>query len=127
MAKLVDGDPDWGPSNSIGLIEDGEIIAGVVFAGYVVNARCSMHCAGIGKRWLNREFLVSCFDYAFNQLNCNVILNTVDSTNLDSIRFTTHIGFEPIVTVKGGCGASDLIIFKMDRDKCKWINLKAHI
>jgi RimJ/RimL family protein N-acetyltransferase len=110
----------WHQYQAIGLEKNGELVAGVVIEAYVENARCSIHCAGDGKRWLNREFLFVVFDYVFRQLNCQVVINTVDSDNEDSARFTAHLGFKQACTIPNGSGNSDLLIFTMDKDSCKW-------
>lgn len=111
----------WYQYQALGVEEDGELIAGVVFDNYLVNARCHMHCAGIGRRWLSRTFLNMCFDYAFRQMNCRVVINTVDSTNADSLRFTRHVGFKEVYRVPHGNGDSDLAIFTLHREDCRWI------
>lgn len=107
---------------ALGIEEDGEIIAGVVFDGWSTGARCSMHCAGIGKRWLTREFLHLCFNYVFNLAKCKVVINTISAKNVESINFTKHIGFEEVCRIKDGDGDNDLIILVMHHDKCKWID-----
>lgn len=109
---------------ALGLEEDGRLIAGILIDGYVPGVRCSMHCAGEGKRWLNREFLFACFDYVFRQLGCEVIINTVDADNEASLRFTEHIGFEEKCRIPNGGGDCDLVIFAMQRKTCRWLNMK---
>lgn len=106
---------------AIGLAEDNKIIAGVVYDNYEKGARISSHCAGIGKRWLNREFLRVIFDYPFNQLNVNVVINTVSSNNKDSMRFTEHLGFKEVARIEGGASDGDLIIYALYKKDCKWI------
>jgi hypothetical protein len=109
---------------SIGLEKNGELIAGVLVDSYKKNASCSIHCAGIGKRWLNREFLFVVFDYVFRQLGCKVVINPVDSANTDSVRFTTHIGFKEALRIEGGCGDSDLLMFTLRKEDCRWLKGK---
>lgn len=109
---------------AIGIEENGELLAGVVYDSYEKNGRCAMHCAGVGRRWLNKEFLWIAFDYPFNQLNVNVIVNTVSSTNKDSIRFTEHCGFKEATRIAGGTCDGDLIIYTLYKKDCKWIGLK---
>lgn len=116
------GDPSGLPS--IGLECDGELIAGILIDGYVPGARCTMHCAGEGRRWLNREFLFACFDYVFRQLDCKVIVNPVDADNEASMRFTEHIGFTEVCRIPEGSGDCDLVIFAMPRKTCRWLNMK---
>lgn len=109
---------------ALGIEEDGEIIAGVVFDGWKKDARCSMHCAGVGKRWLTKEFLYICFNYVFNLANCKVIINSVSSDNADSIRFTEHIGFKEVGRIKNGDGDCDLIIYALNKEDCRHLNIK---
>lgn len=103
--------------------EKGELIAGILIDGYVPGARCSMHCAGEGRRWLNREFLFACFDYVFRQLDCKVLINAVDADNEASLQFTQHIGFHEVCRIPEGSGDCDLVIFAMPRKMCRWQNL----
>lgn len=106
---------------ALGVEKDGELIAGVVFDGFASGARCSMHCAGVGKRWLTREFLYICFNYAFNLAKCKVVINTVKASNDESIHFTRHVGFDEACRIKDGAGDDDLVILVLHRDNCRWI------
>lgn len=124
VAERVGQNAPWGAFAAIGLEQDGELIAGVVFSNYVRGARCSMHCAGTGKRWLNREFLFACFDYVFRQLDCRVVINPVNADNEESAIFTKHIGFYEACRIPEGSGDCDLIIFAMPRRTCRWLDMK---
>ena len=115
---------DWRDYEAMGVEKDGELIAGVVFDDYVENTRCAMHCAGVGKNWLSKEFLFVLFDYAFRQLGCKVVVLTVDSENTDSVKFISHLGFEEKCRIEGGSPAGDLIIFTMRRVNCHWLKRK---
>lgn len=110
--------------NAFGIEKDGELIGGVVFEGFSEDARCSMHCAGEGKHWLTKDFIFHCFNYVFNVANCKVVINTVDVNNKPSMKFTEHIGFSLVGIVRDGCGNSDLAIFAMHREECKWLGEK---
>lgn len=124
VAERIGCSKDWGAHSALGIEKDGVLIAGVVVDGYTENARCSIHCAGDGKRWLNREFLFAVFDYVFRQLNCRVVINTVNSENVASVKFTAHLGFEERCRVEGGSPHGDLIIFVMREENCRWLKLK---
>lgn len=106
---------------ALGVEKNGELIAGVVFDGFSTGARCSMHCAGLGKKWLTKEFLHICFNYAFNLAKCKVVINTVSSKNEASIEFTKHIGFEEVCRIKDGDGDNDLVILALHHSQCRWI------
>ena len=61
----------WGDCKTIGLLEDGVLIAGVVYNLYNGPSIC-MHVAAVpGKRWMTREYLQVCFAYPFIQLGCH--------------------------------------------------------
>jgi RimJ/RimL family protein N-acetyltransferase len=107
--------------NGFGVEKNGELIAGVIFDSFSANARCSMHCAGIGKHWLTREFLNVCFDYAFNQANCKVVINTIAAKNVASINFTKHCGFKVQTVITDGAGDDDLVILVLHRDNCRFL------
>lgn len=115
------GNSKWVDYQAIGIEKDGEIIAGVVIDGYVPGARCSIHCAGDGKKWLTREFLAIVFSYVFQQIDCKVVVNPVNSSNKDSVRFTSHLGFKEVARIPGGYVDGDLLIFTLNKEDCRWI------
>ena len=106
---------------AIGLEKDGKIVAGVIYDWYEENARCSTHIAAVGKHWMTKKFLWMIFDYPFNQLNVNVIVNTVSSANTKSIKFTEHLGFTEVARIPNGFKDGDLIIYTLHKENCKWI------
>jgi RimJ/RimL family protein N-acetyltransferase len=125
VSKVIGVKNKWRDYQSIGIEKNGEIIGGVVVNEYVEHARCSIHCAGVGKRWLNRSFLNAVFNYVFVQLKCNAVINIVDINNIDSMKFTKHVGFNQIYTIKGGGeNGIDVVIFEMQKINCKWIGNK---
>lgn len=125
IGKFLVEQEAWGGGTdryqALGIEENGELIAGVVYDSYEENARISSHCAGIGKRWLTKTFLWMMFDYPFNQLNVNVMINTVSSSNKNSMRFTEHLGFKQVARIEGGASDGDLIIYALYKKDCKWI------
>ena len=124
VAARVGMSAEWGGYEALGVEdENGELIAGVVYSGYVKGARCSMHCAGIGKRWLTKKFLWMCFDYPFNQLGIKVIVNPVDADNAESLSFTKHCGFTEKCVIEDGAGDHDLVVFTLRRSDCKWLGV----
>ena len=122
VAEKVGRESPWVTDPALGIEKNGELVAGIVIDNYVKGARASMHCAGVGKRWLNKEFLFACFDYAFNQLDLKVLVNPVSANNQDSLRFTEHIGFKEIARVPNGWdGEVDLVLFQLHRKDCRWL------
>lgn len=107
----------------IGLEENGTLCAVVGFDNYN-GASISMHVAGEGKRWINREYLWYCFYYPFEQLKVNKILGLVSSDNLDALRFDRHLGFKQEAVISNACPNGDLIILTMTKDQCKFLHIR---
>jgi RimJ/RimL family protein N-acetyltransferase len=106
----------------IGLEEDGELIAGVVFNMYTGPSIC-MHVAAVpGKRWMTREYLWRCFAYPFVQLGCHRITGLVRVDNLEAQKFDEHLGFKREGLLRRACDdGTDMILYGMLRDECVYI------
>lgn len=109
---------------AIGLEENGELIAGVLF-DYYNGASINMHVAAKpGRRWLTREFLHFCFWYPFEQLKVRRITGLVPASNRDARKFDEHLGFELEATLKDAAPDGDVLVYRLFRDQCRWLNLK---
>ena len=112
-----------GRGTAIGLERDGELIAGVLYEDYN-GANVLMHVAAEpGRRWLNREYLHKCFAYPFGQLECKRVTGVVPSNNLEALRFDLHLGFEVEAVLTGAHPGGDLIVLRMLRENCRWIEV----
>ena len=110
-----------GSCTGIGIKRDGTLIGGVLYC-QSNGSSVWVHVAGIG-RWVTRDLLFFLFDYPFRQLKVNQILGSVDSNNEAAIRFDEHLGFErEAVIPQAGKGDSDLIIYSLKRESCRWWN-----
>lgn len=107
----------------IGLEENGEIIAVVGYDNYN-GASVSMHVAGEGKRWMNREFLWYAFHYPFVEVGVNVIIGLVSSTNQAALNLDKHLGFEEACVIKNASPDGDLHILTMTREQCKFLTIR---
>lgn len=125
VGQRVDEDRFGEDCVALGLEEDGELIAGVVFNWYT-GASISMHVAAEpGRRWLNRDFLYRCFAYPFLQLNCNRVTGLVKVNNLDAQRFDEHLGFVKEGVIRQGADdKTDLILYGMLKSECRWLEIK---
>lgn len=114
--------PDDSPS--IGVIEDGEIVGGVVYSMYTGNG-IMMNVASNGtKRWMCREFLRAAFAYPFKQLGCTRVSGLVRVDNLAAQKYDEHLGFvrEGLIR-EGDDDGTDLIMYGMLRRECRWLNI----
>ena len=113
-----------GRGHVIGLWEEGTgPVAACYYEGYN-GASVLGHLAGLGKKWMNREFLWYCFHYPFEELRVNKILGLVESTNLEARKLDEHLGFTLEATLKDAAPKGDLLIYSMVKDQCKWLSLK---
>jgi len=95
VGSRIDED-QFGDAVAIGLEEDGELIAGVVFNLYT-GPSIMMHVAAVpGRRW-----------------------------NLDAQRFDEHLGFKREGLIrKGASDGSNLILYGMLKEECRWLEIK---
>ena len=107
-------------SVAIGLEESGELVAGVLY-DHFNGASIAMHIAGVGKNWLNRDYLFACFYYPFEHLKVKKVIGLVDSSNIDARRFDEHIGFKIEATIKDAAPHGDLLIYSMTAAECRFL------
>lgn len=101
-----------------------EELKGVVGFNGFLGKTAQVHIAGTGN-WVTREFIRQVFDYAFNQLKLNYLIGVVNSDNARALRFDQRMGFKLWQTLPNGVADGvDLVILKMNRDECKWLNGK---
>lgn len=112
---------------AIGLEQDGELIAGVVFDGRT-GANILMHVASNGTRhWMTPAYMAACFRYAFVQEKCNRITGLVRADNVDAQRFDEHLGFKREGQLRAACtDGTDLIVYGMLKSECRYIEGKYH-
>ena len=104
----------------IGLVKDGEIVAGVVFDEYN-GANINIAVASDGSRkWLNRSFLWAVFDYAFAVCKVKRVTALIAETNEASQRFCQHVGFTHEATLEDAHVDGDILIYRLFRHECRW-------
>lgn len=113
-----------GRGSIIGLWEDGVGPVAACLYESCNGASVLGHLTGIGRKWMNREYLWYCFYYPFEELKVNKILGLVESDNLDAQRLDEHLGFTLEATLKSAAPNGDLLIYSMIKEHCKWLDLK---
>jgi RimJ/RimL family protein N-acetyltransferase len=111
---------------AIGLEQNGELIAGVVYNMYS-GASISMSVAAVpGKSWLNREFLYRSFAYPFIQLKCRRVTGLIKVGNDVSIKFVEALGYKQEGLLRRShIDGSDMFVYGMLLEECRWI--KGHV
>lgn len=112
---------------AIGLEQDDQLVAGVVF-NLKAGSNIMMHVASDGSRhWMTPAYLAACFRYPFIQEGCNRITGLVRADNLDAQRFDEHLGFKSEGRLRAACtDGTDLIVYGMLKSECRFIEGKYH-
>lgn len=120
VAQQTDSDMNWVGYFGLGLEQDGELVAGVIIESYT-GRNANIHVAGIGKHWLNRNYLAVVFDFCFNRLGLQRLTGLVEAGNTAALRFDTHLGFKHEHTMPDGGRHGDLHILCMRREDCRYL------
>jgi len=126
LAERTDGEYIPGKSQYVGLADRNGLVAVVSYEAFN-GVSVMMHCAGEGRNWLNREFLWFAFYYPFRQLGAKTIISPVESTNQKCRRFIENLGFHIEATLKNCAPGGDLLLYRLERENCQWLNLKRKI
>ena len=127
VAKATNEFGNFGAATGIGIQElRGEewvTIGGVAYADWN-GVNVVAHIASDGSRqWMSKRFLWTIFDYPFNQLKVNRITCEIGSKNLNSINLCERLGFACETALQGAHPDGDLLIYRLWKRDCKWINL----
>ena len=106
----------------IGVLRDGKIAAVCVYDKYD-GTGITMNIASDGsKRWMTKQFLRACFEYAFNGLKVRRVTGLVRKDQPDVVKFDEHLGFRVEGVVReGDDDGCDLVLLGMLRKECRWI------
>ena len=106
---------------AIGVEEDGQLIAGVIYESWN-RASIHAHIAALpGRNWLTREYLKLGFGYPFIQLGCSKIIAMVGEKNLAVQRLQKHMGYKLEATLEAAHPDGALLIYTLAREDCRWI------
>lgn len=86
---------DFGNCQAMAVMEDGELIAGIVYHNWEPDAGIvEISGAGTSKRWLTRQTLRAMFAIPFEQWGCQCVLMRVDPDDHALTRMLKAYGFE---------------------------------
>jgi hypothetical protein len=106
---------------AIGQLEDGKLIAGVVWDSWN-GASMQIHVASeTGADWLDRVFLRESFRYPFEMCRAAKLIALVNSYNERSIQLVTKLGFVREATLREAHPDGDLLVYTMTKSQCRWL------
>ena len=105
-------------SQSIGLKQNGEFVAGVIYENW--NRRTiTCHIAISGR--LTPRYLAVIFDYPFVVCDVKKIIVPVDATNSKSVNLVEKMGFTEEARIKDGMADGDMILYTLAKNDCKYL------
>ena len=113
-----------GRGTAIGRLKDGELVAGVLYEDYT-KANIVCHIAG-NEGWATRGFLGLIFNYPLVQLGVKRITAPVHSNNDKSILLMTRLGFTLEAVLAQAIPEGDLLIYRMFREECRFLEDRYH-
>ena len=124
VGERVDTKSFYPGAVGIGLDVAGKLTAAVVYELYN-EISVNMHIA-LEPGWsLSREQIRIAFSYPFGQLGCQRITGTIRTDNFLAQRLAEKLGFVQEGRMRYACkDGTDMIIYGMLRDECRWIGVK---
>ena len=98
-------------SQAVGVEQDGELVAGIVYHNYCHNAQ-SIEMSGYStnRRWTSKDMFRFLFDYPFFQLDCRVVYGRTSEKNKRVRRIWDALGAdEYIIPELRGEGVAEVI------------------
>ena len=105
-------------SRAIGLIKDGDIVAGVIYENW--NGR-SLIVHMVVKGRLTPAFIGAIFDYAYNVCNVEKTIAPVSSFNLKSMKLVENMGFTEEGRIKDAAPDGDMILYTLKKTDCRFL------
>jgi len=115
-----------GKGHTVGLEdENGELIAGLVFED-CSGPNCFAHIAIAKGRKATKNFLFYGFYYPFVELGCSRITGMIQSVNKEAVRLNIALGMELEAVLYEACPGGHLLVYRMFKKDCKWLELGEH-
>jgi len=111
-----------GAMTAIGLMDTDtkEIVAGLLYEKYN-GVSVTMHQAISRPGVVTKDFLWYVFYYPFVQLGCERLTGIVEANNTPAIELNLKLGFEIEARLERACPSGDLIIMRMFREDCRFL------
>lgn len=107
---------------ALGVIANGNLVAGIVYHNYHENLLIEMSIFSIDPSWCTRHNLKILFSYPFAQLRLERVQATCAASNRGVQTFLERIGFsEEGYHPKAHFDGTDAISYGMLKQNCKWL------
>lgn len=112
---------DFGPFTSIGIAEDGKLIAGALYHRWR-GFDCELTFAASSPKWCRKGVLRALFHYPFEQCGVSRMTLIIGENNPRALKLNQGLGFK----IEGKArkaydGTNDAFVLGMLKEECKWI------
>ena len=103
-----------GQFNSLGVVNDDSLIAGVVYHDYnpVYRTICIQLCADTSK-WASRRTIETLGNYPFVDLQVQRVTALINSDNIAALRLAKGVGFKEEARLIRAAGDKDIIVLRL--------------
>lgn len=113
VALRIDGLPNFGKCRTIGIHQDGRMLAGIVFHNYDGNS-IEISMAADDPRWCTRQIVRDVLGWPFKQLGVRRMQVTILKRNKKARKFVERLGFVYEGTGrKAAPGGLDMCVYSM--------------
>ena len=118
-SKLIWGVPDrFGPHCSVAVVEDGSLVAAVIFHNCDEDAGIiELSGASVSRRWATPAVLNFLYNVAFDLLGNQMVMQRVKAGNEVHLTQLRRLGFKEYVIERGAGRDEDLHIFTMTAEQ----------
>jgi RimJ/RimL family protein N-acetyltransferase len=107
--------------SAIGVVEDNQLIAGVIYSNYCPGHSIEMSVASVDKRWATRHNLKAFFHFPFIELRLERVWTQCSVEQEGVIMFNKRLGFKQEgYHPKGWPLGGDSLSFGLLKEDCKW-------
>jgi hypothetical protein len=115
------GEKGFGPCAALGVVRSGLLLGGVVFHNYHGHI-VEMSGAFDRADWIRPSTLRRLFSYPFIQLGCANMVTMTPKNNERARKMDEFLGFRVVGKLtKGADGITDMMIYEMPRNTCRWL------
>lgn len=109
--QIWGADNQFGPHSSMGVYDDGDLIAGTVYHNWHESSGVmELSSASTSKRWLQPAVINAMFSFPFDLMGAQMVVLRVSERNTGMVRIAQRFGFDGV-----------LIPRLRGRDEAEWI------
>jgi len=117
VADMFDRD-----SYAIGVMDNGRLIAGVIYNNYYPGISIEMSIYSVDKRWATRQNLKAFFHYPFIELGLKRVTTLCSANEGDIMLFNQRLGFSKEgYHPEAHDSGDDAVSFGMVKKNCRWL------